>query len=72
MSFGGSMILVNNRKYETFKEGMTIQEVMDEMGYTYPRIVVKVNGKLIRKKDYTTTTLKKGDDVKMHHLLAGG
>jgi thiamine biosynthesis protein ThiS len=51
---------------------MTISDVIEVMRFTYPRLVVKVNGRLIQKTDYDTTILNENDDVKIHHLLAGG
>ena len=40
--------------------------------YTFPKIIVKVNGMHIEKTDYATTVVHKGDNVEMIHLLAGG
>ena len=65
-------MLLNNRQFEHYVENMTIQDVIDVMKFTYPRLVVKVNGKLIQKKEYSNVFLNENDDVKIHHLLAGG
>jgi thiamine biosynthesis protein ThiS len=65
-------MLLNNREFEHYKKNMTIQDVIDIMNFTYPRLVVKVNGHLIQKNEYGQTQLNENDDVKIHHLLAGG
>jgi thiamine biosynthesis protein ThiS len=65
-------MLLNNRQFEHYVENMTIQDVIDVMRFTYPRLVIKVNGQLIQKKEYSNFFLNENDDVKIHHLLAGG
>lgn len=50
-------MLLNNRQFEYYVENMTIQDVIDVMKFTYPRLVVKVNGKLIQKKEYSNVFL---------------
>jgi len=34
--------------------------------------VVKINGTLIRKPEYDTSTVKDGDVVEIIHLISGG
>lgn len=65
-------MLLNNRIFEHYTENMTIGDVIEIMRFTYPRLVVKVNGRLIQKSEYSFTILNENDDVKIHHLLAGG
>ncbi len=63
---------LNNRSFEHFREGMTIQDVIDVMNYIYPKLVIKVNDVLIEREECITFVLKENDDLKIHHLLAGG
>ena len=63
---------LNDRPYLHWRQGMTIQDVIDERNFIYPKLVVKLNGKLIRKEDYAATLVAEEDDLKIHHLLAGG
>ncbi|KUK72597.1 MAG: Uncharacterized protein XD91_1205 [Clostridiales bacterium 38_11] len=65
-------MLLNDRIFEHYKDDMTIGDVIEVMRFTYPRLVVKVNGRLIQKSEYNATILNENDDVKIHHLLAGG
>jgi len=65
-------MLLNNREFEYFNENMTIQDVIQVMRYTYPRLVVKLNGKLIPKTEYSKVFLNENDHLIIHHLLAGG
>lgn len=63
---------LNNREFEGWKEGLTIQDVIEINRFTYKRLVVKVNGKLIKKEEWSNFVLEENDDLKIHHLLAGG
>jgi len=66
------MIQVNDRHRISWREGMTVEDVLQEMNYTYHEIIVKVDGELVRKGAYETTTVPDGAEVKAIHLIAGG
>ena len=66
------MITVNKRHTLPWTEGMTIRDVLTAMRYTFPHIVVAVNGTLVRHDAYDTTTIPDGADVRIVHLMAGG
>jgi len=63
--------MVNNTDHP-FNEGMSIKTLMEEKGFVFHRIIVKLNGKVIEDANYADTILKDGDDVKAIHVFAGG
>lgn len=65
------MIQVNGRDFE-WRPNLTIGTIMGEFGYTAPKIVVKVNGEVIRKENWSVHEVADGDDVRVIHLIAGG
>ena len=65
------MLIVNHSDYP-FREGMTIKTLMEEKGFVFPRIIVKLNGAVVKSASYTETLLKDGDDVEAIHIFAGG
>ena len=65
------MLKVNNSDHP-FRNGMTIKALMDEKGFVFHRIIVKLNGEVVDDNNYTNTVLKDGDDVKAIHIFAGG
>lgn len=65
------MYLLNNRQ-EEFSEGLTILKVIELKKFSYKKKIVTINGEFIEPFDYDKTPINKGDDVKIHHLLAGG
>ena len=65
------MITVNHTEHP-FRDGMTVKTLMDEKGFVFHRIIVKVNGKLVEDAYYGATFLQDGDNVEAIHVFAGG
>ena len=63
---------LNHREYAGFREGMTIQDVIAENRFTWPNLVVVLNGKVIKPEDYDGTLIDARDGLEVIHLLAGG
>jgi len=66
-----SKITVNDEEIP-WKQGLTVNEVLKLMNYTFRRIVVKVNGTVVKKDSYSTFEIPRDADVKVIHLIAGG
>lgn len=66
------MILVNDRDRVDWKEGMTVQDVLDAMNYSYSLITVTVNDELVSRDDYSEFEVPDGANVTIFHLAHGG
>ncbi len=66
------MIVVNNKEKIEWYEGMTVQDVLDKMGYVFPLITVSVNDQLVQKEDYATYEVPDSASVNVFHLAHGG
>ncbi|MCK5838685.1 MAG: sulfur carrier protein ThiS [Bacteroidales bacterium] len=65
-------IILNNRP-ESFKaDKLTVNELLKIKNFTFRMLVIKINGKLIKKMDYDTATINDGDEVMVMHLVSGG
>ncbi|MFO7979445.1 MAG: sulfur carrier protein ThiS [Candidatus Aminicenantes bacterium] len=64
-------ITINNKTVE-WEEDMTVTRLLEVMNYTFKMLVVKVNGQLVKRKDYDKVVVPKNADVKVLHLVAGG
>ncbi len=51
---------------------MTVDSLLEALNFTFPMIVVSVNGKVIPRSEYETTTIEDNDEVRAIHLVAGG
>lgn len=65
------MIKVNGRDME-WEENLTVELLLKKCKYTFPLIMVKINGKYISKEKYETTLIMDNDDVQVIHSIAGG
>jgi sulfur carrier protein len=55
-----------------WEENMTITGVLKKMNYTFRMLVIKIDGTLVRRADYDTTSVPDGADVEVIHLISGG
>ncbi len=65
------MITVNSDKLDWY-EGITIQNILEIKNYKFKLLVTKINGTLVKRPDYATTTVPDEADVKIIHLISGG
>jgi thiamine biosynthesis protein ThiS len=67
-------ILTVNDNSLNWEKNMTINVnvILKKMNYTFKMLVVKVNGKLIKKTEYSTIIIPVAADVKIIHLISGG
>ncbi|NLN96378.1 MAG: sulfur carrier protein ThiS [Bacteroidales bacterium] len=65
-------ITLNHQLEEFDAEILTINELLKIKNFTFKMLVIKINGKIIRKHEYDTATVKDGDDVIVLHLITGG
>jgi thiamine biosynthesis protein ThiS len=66
------MIRVNDKFDVEWQEGMTVDSLLEILNFTFPMIVVSVNGKVVPRNEYETTRIEDNDEVKVIHLIAGG
>ena len=66
------MSITVNGKNISYMKDESVTELLKRMRYTFPLIIVKINGKLVKKKDYKVTIIPDNADVKVVHLISGG
>ena len=66
------MIHVNNQYEVEWRPGITVQDLLDELKFTFRLIVVKVDGKVVLRPDYAATPVPDGAEVQALHLISGG
>ncbi|HRZ22076.1 MAG TPA: sulfur carrier protein ThiS, partial [Bacteroidales bacterium] len=65
-------IILNNTEEEIIANTLTINELLRYKNFTFRLLVIKINGKLIRKEEYDTAVVRDGDNVVVMHLVSGG
>ena len=66
------MILVNRRDEVAWEEGLTVARLLERLRFTFPHIIVSINGELVRRDEYGTRAVPDEADVRVVHLMAGG
>jgi thiamine biosynthesis protein ThiS len=51
---------------------MTVRAVLHAMNYSFRMLVIKVDGKLVKKEDWDSTPVPRGAEVSVYHLISGG
>ena len=65
-------ITLNNRPQFFEEENLTISEVLKLKKFSFKMLVIKVNGKLIKKNQYDIQEVVHEDNVQIIHLISGG
>ncbi len=65
------MIRVNGNKVD-FVENETVKDLLRRMRYTFPNVVVKINGELVKKQDFKDTIVPDEAEVSVIHMISGG
>ena len=66
------MITINQRERIEWTPDMTVRDVLERMNYTYPEVVIRVNGEVVMNEEYDSYTIPDEADVRVIHLIAGG
>jgi len=54
------------------KTTITVSELFKIMKFSFPMIIVKINGTLVKKENFNSELIRDGDDVSAFHLISGG
>jgi thiamine biosynthesis protein ThiS len=65
-------IELNNTPEKLPGESLTIRDILRIKNFTFPNLVIKINGQLIRKPQYDSAPVHEGDVVEIIHLISGG
>lgn len=65
------MIKVNGDPLD-WHEGMTVRDILKAKNYRFRMLVTRINGTLVKRADYDTTTVPDDSDVRIIHLISGG
>jgi sulfur carrier protein len=64
-------IIVNNKKQD-WKQDETVKELLKRMKYTFPLVVVKINGELIPRKKFSEVKIPENAKIDVIHMISGG
>ncbi len=65
-------ITLNNRQESFEFNEITVEQLLRLKNFTFKFLVIKINGKLVKKGTYNKAIINDGDDVAVIHLISGG
>ena len=65
-------ITLNNNREILEQDTLSVSQLLEVKHFTFKMLVIKINGKLIKKEEYQSTYISEGDDVMVLHLISGG
>lgn len=66
------MIRVNDKFEVEWEEGMTVAQLLERLKFSFPLVIVSINGALVPKDEYATRRVPGDAEVKVLHMTAGG
>jgi thiamine biosynthesis protein ThiS len=66
------MLTINDRDRIEWRPGMTVQDVLQAMGYDYALMTVGVNGEFVPREEYARHQVPDEAEVTIFHLAHGG
>jgi thiamine biosynthesis protein ThiS len=62
----------NREVIDTDKLLLTVNELLAIKKFTFELLIVRINGILIKKENYSSATITNGDIVEVIHVFGGG
>lgn len=62
---------VNGEKFE-FREGMTVSNLIAEMGFSEAMVAVELNLDILPRDSFSSTVLKENDCIEVVRFVGGG
>jgi len=72
MRFFVSMKLRVNGEHIETSSSITVMDLLEELKIKPERVAVEVNLRIVKKSDYATFGLEKGDNVEIVNFIGGG
>jgi sulfur carrier protein len=65
-------IILNNTPESLEADRLTVNELLKVKKFSFKMLIVKINGKLVKKDAYDQEVIVDGDNVNVLHLITGG
>ncbi|MBR5346461.1 MAG: sulfur carrier protein ThiS [Deltaproteobacteria bacterium] len=61
-----------NEEPQEVKEGVTLQSLLNELGFDAATVVVEMDGAIVARDAFATTTLSEGNRLELVRFVGGG
>jgi len=61
-----------NGKSVDWVENETVKQLLNRMKYIFPLVVVKINDRVVPRKEFTDVTVPDNSKISVIHMISGG
>lgn len=61
-----------NGEFRDFDEPLSVEELIGILSLRLERLAIELNGKVVRRADWTSTALTANDKIEIVHFVGGG
>ncbi len=67
-------IILNHRNeiLDSEKDSLSVNELLKLKKFSFTRLIVKINGKIVKREYFETASVKENDNVEIIHMISGG
>ena len=66
------MEIILNGENRKFPEGMTVLDLIRELGFDSERLAVELNLQIVKREQWANSALKQGDRIEVVRFVGGG
>lgn len=66
------MEITINGEARAFEAGLSVEKILEILQVSKEIMAVALNGRLVKKPDYATTTPQNGDKIELLQFMGGG
>ena len=65
-------VTINSTLTEFPENQLSVAEILRRKRYSFPNIISRINGTLVRREERESALVRDGDDVELYHMMSGG
>jgi len=65
-------VTINSMLTEFPENQLSVAEILRRKRYSFPNIISRINGTLIRREERENALVREEDDVELYHMMSGG
>ena len=65
-------VMINFIPTEFPEESLSVAEILRRKRYSFPKIITRINGRLVSREERELVLVADGDELELYHMMSGG
>lgn len=65
-------VMINFIPAEFPEESLSVAEILRRKRYSFPKIITRINGRLVTREERERELVADGDELELYHMMSGG